>query len=132
MAKAKEEEKVLQGNDPSQSVGEDNAHTLSVGEADSSLKGRASEEAENKNESKPTMAELIAEEKARMEEYVTITLFKDGDKYKDDVYVSVNGQNCAVQRGVPVRIKRKFALEIAKSQFEDQRTAARIALLTKE
>lgn len=77
----------------------------------------------------PTMAELVAEEKKRMEEYVTIQLLKDDGKYKDDVYVAVNGQNCVIQRGVPVRIKRKFALELAKSQFEDQRTAARIALL---
>ncbi len=80
----------------------------------------------------PTMAELIAAEKKRMEEYVTIELLKDDDKYKDDVYVSVNGANCLVQRGVPVRIKRKFAMELAKSQHEDQRTAARIALLAEK
>lgn len=79
-----------------------------------------------------SMAELVAEEKKRMEEYVTIQLLKDDGKYKDDVYVSVNGQNCVIQRGVPVRIKRKFALELAKSQFEDQRTAARIALLSEK
>ena len=76
-----------------------------------------------------TPAEFVAEEKKRMEEYVTISLLKDNGKYKDDVFVAVNGENCAVQRGVPVRIKRKFAIQLTQSQYEDQRTAAKIALL---
>lgn len=121
MAKAKEEEKVLGAEEKTTPQSAGGVDKPSVSGADSSP-----------CTGEPTMAELIAKEKARMEEYVVITLFKDGDKYKDDVYVSVNGQNCAIQRGVPVRIKRKFAMEIAKSQYEDQRTAAKIALLTKE
>lgn len=119
MAKEKEE-KVLQEVDASQV--EKNAENPSQSPSETALPG----------ERKPTMAELVAEEKKRMEEYVTIQLLKDDGKYKDDVYVSVNGQNCVIQRGVPVRIKRKFALELAKSQFEDQRTAARIALLSEK
>ncbi len=117
MAKAKEEKKVLQGNDPSQSA-------EPTAPPEGSLGDTCTRE--------PSVAELIAAEKARMEEYVTIRLHKDDGKYKDDVYVSVNGQNCIIQRGVPVRIKRKFALELEKSQLEDQRTAARIALLTEK
>ena len=123
MAKAKEEKVNAQTTAdetvlPQSPEGVDNP---SVSEADSSP-----------CTGEPTMAELVAEEKKRMEEYVTIQLLKDDGKYKDDVYVSVNGQNCVIQRGVPVRIKRKFALELAKSQFEDQRTAARIALLSEK
>ena len=125
MSKAKEEEKVLQSNE---APAEDN---LNESSCDSARDDEKVETAKVKSAT-PTMAELIAAEKKRMEEYVTIELLKDDGKYKDDVYVAVNGQNCVIQRGVPVRIKRKFALELAKSQFEDQRTAARIALLTEK
>ena len=53
----------------------------------------------------------------------TVVLFKDGKDYKDDVYVSVNGENCRIQRGVPVKIKRKFALVLEQSQAQDVRAA---------
>lgn len=58
-----------------------------------------------------------------LEEYVSVQLFKDGKDYKDDVYVSVNGENCRIQRGVPVKIKRKFALVLEQSQAQDVRAA---------
>lgn len=56
---------------------------------------------------------------AWLEEYVSVQLFKDGKDYKDDVFVSVNGENCHIKRGVPVRIKRKFALVLEQSQAQD-------------
>ena len=43
------------------------------------------------------------------EEYVEIKLFKDGEKYIDDVFVCVNGESCTIQRGVAVKVKKKFA-----------------------
>ena len=49
-------------------------------------------------------------------EYVEIRLFKDGDKYKDDVLVGINGYMCRVKRGIPVKIKRRFAEVIAQSE----------------
>ncbi len=49
-------------------------------------------------------------------EYVEIRLFKDGDKYKDDVLVGINGYMCRIKRGVPVKIKRRFAEVIAQSE----------------
>lgn len=126
MAKTSDEKKVLQT--PDGNIGES---TPPVSSADTLLKEEGNAGNSCVNAVKP-MAELIAEEKKRMEEYVYITLFKDDNKYKDDVYVAVNGQNCRIQRGVPVKIKRKFALELAKSQHEDQRTAAKMALLMEE
>ena len=54
------------------------------------------------------------------EEYVTIELFYDGDKYKDDVFVCVNGENCLIQRGKPVKIKRKFANILKASDLQDR------------
>lgn len=37
-------------------------------------------------------------------EMVDIFLFKDGDKYKDDVFVAVNGKTYQIQRGVTVSV----------------------------
>ncbi len=47
-----------------------------------------------------------------LNEYVPIFLFKDNKDYKDDVFVSVNGENCKIKRGVETKIKRKFKLVI--------------------
>lgn len=47
--------------------------------------------------------------------YVTVKLFKDNEKYKDDVFVSVNGRRLQVKRGVPVRIPREHAEVLANS-----------------
>lgn len=65
-----------------------------------------------------------------MEEYVEIELFKDGGKYRDDLFVSVNGENCIVQRGVPVKIKRKFAEVIKNSMEQSNRAASEIIRLS--
>ena len=46
------------------------------------------------------------ERKAYWNELVEVKLFKDNNKYKDDVYVSVNGENCVIKRGEKVKIKR--------------------------
>ena len=58
------------------------------------------------------------------EELVTVQLFKDNDKYRDDLFVAVNGERILIQRGVPVQIKRKFAEVIEHSQIQDQQTDA--------
>lgn len=70
------------------------------------------------------------EKKRRMEEaekylneYVSIKLFRDNDKYRDDVYVAVNGKNCVIKRGEWVKVRRKFALVIDQSEIQDFKTA---------
>ncbi|HWQ51081.1 MAG TPA: hypothetical protein VN369_04685 [Terriglobales bacterium] len=68
----------------------------------------------------------------RLEEYVTVQLFKDGGRYKDDVYVAVNGENCVIRRGLPVQIKRKFALVLDASQEQDTRAAEYAAEKSRE
>lgn len=60
---------------------------------------------------------------ARGEEYIEVQLFKDNDKYKDDVYVAVGSQNCLIKRGVPVKIKRKFFNVLTQSNEQDLKTA---------
>ena len=74
----------------------------------------------------------IAAERARamakeyenyLDEYISVKLFKDNDRYRDDVYVAVNGQNCIIKRGEWVKIKRKFALVLDASEIQDMKTA---------
>ena len=62
-----------------------------------------------------------------LNEYISVKLFKDNDRYKDDVYVAVNGQNCIIKRGEWVKIKRKFALVLDASEIQDMKTAEFIA-----
>jgi DNA-binding IscR family transcriptional regulator len=52
-----------------------------------------------------------------------VRLFKDNEKYKNDVYVAINGKTCVIRRGVWTRIRRKFALLLDQSEIQDLRTA---------
>lgn len=63
---------------------------------------------------------------AWLEERVPINLLWDGRRYKDDVFVAVNGESCQIQRGKNVMIKRKFALALQDSMTQDAE-AARVA-----
>jgi len=63
----------------------------------------------------------------RMNELVEVKLFKDNDKYKDPVFVGVNGETIAIERGVRVKIKRKFAEVLDNSDKQDYETALLIA-----
>ena len=62
-------------------------------------------------------------DQAYLEEYIAIKLFKDNDRYKDDVYVAINGKNCVIKRGEWVKIKRKFALVLDQSEIQDSKAA---------
>ena len=61
-----------------------------------------------------------------LNELVTFQLFKDGDKYKDDVLVCINGERLLIKRGEEVQIPRKFALVLEQSRAQDAATAAMI------
>lgn len=71
--------------------------------------------------------EMLKEQEAWLNEYVEIKLFKDNDRYKDDVYVAINGKNCVIRRGEWTRIRRKFAMLLDQSEIQDLRTAELIA-----
>lgn len=64
-----------------------------------------------------------AKEDAYWNELVEVKLFKDNNKYKDDVYVSVNGENCSIKRGERVMVKRKFAHVLDNSDMQDYETS---------
>lgn len=57
------------------------------------------------------------------EELVSIQLFKDNDRYKDDVFVAVNGSRIQIKRGETVKIKKKFADVLEQSMKQDMATA---------
>ena len=58
------------------------------------------------------------------EKNVRIRLFKDNSRYKGDLFVSVNGVNYKIRRGVEVEVPPEV---LEHSQMQDERTAARIA-----
>ena len=89
----------------------------------------AEKEAENarlrgdKKRAQEKALEQAREYEKYLNEYISVKLFKDNDRYKDDVYVAVNGQNCIIKRGEWVKVKRKFALVLDASEIQDMRTA---------
>ena len=60
-------------------------------------------------------------------ENVRIRLFKDNSRYKGDLFVSVNGVNYKIRRGVEVEVPPEVAEVLEHSQQQDEYTAARIA-----
>ena len=50
-----------------------------------------------------------------LEELVEIMLFKDSDKYSDDLVVTLNGKNYQIKRGIKVMVPRKVQLVIEDS-----------------
>ena len=66
--------------------------------------------------------EAMAEKKK-----VRIRLFNDNSRYKGDLFVSVNGVNYKIRRGVEVEVPPEVAEVLEHSQQQDEYTAARIA-----
>lgn len=90
---------------------------LALKEAECALLRKNEKEAQDaKNEKKKKTEDYL-------NEYVSIKLFKDNDKYKDDVYVAVNGKNCVIKRGEWVKVRRKFAMVLKDSEIQDMKTA---------
>lgn len=77
------------------------------------LKGKVNDNAESYEE----------DDEAYLDERVLIKLFKDSGKYSQDVFVSVNGEGCLIQRGKEVLVKRKFALALEQSEKQDEYAA---------
>jgi hypothetical protein len=65
----------------------------------------------------------IAAETERMNELVPVLLFKDSDKYKDDLPVGLNGKLYVIKRGVTVMVPRAVA-EIVEHQLEQDNATA--------
>lgn len=60
-------------------------------------------------EAKKNTVKITDISRKKGDDYIEVRLFKDGDRYRDDVLVGINGYMCRIKRGVPVKIKRRFA-----------------------
>ena len=60
------------------------------------------------------------------EKMVKIKLFKDSGKYKDDVFVGLNGRTFHLQRGVEIEVPEGVAEILALSEKMDNETAEKI------
>ena len=76
----------------------------------------------DEEELSPEVKKIHEKEAERMKQRVKITLFKDNGKYKDAVFVSDNGVNYIIQRGVEVEVPLSVALIL--KQAEKQRDIA--------
>ena len=75
---------------------------------------------------KKPAAEVPAENKPKT---VKIRLFKDAEKYKDDVFVGVNGRGYQIKRGEEVEVPDFVAEVLENSLNQDAATAE---LITRE
>ena len=79
-----------------------------------------------------TPEEELAKIMAEDEELVSIRLFKDSGKYKDDVTVGINGTIWQIQRGKPVDVPRKVAKVLEDAEMQRGITADLMDSLQKE
>ena len=105
-------------NDALLALKEEYEQKLSKMEAECALLRKKEKDADDQRKVKR------AKEEEYLNEYVSIKLFRDNDKYKDDVYVAVTGKNCIIKRGEWVKVRRKFALVLDQSEIQDLKTAA--------
>jgi len=57
---------------------------------------------------------------------VKIRLFKDNQNYAGDVFVSVNGENYLIRRGITVEVPDYIAEVLENSQKEDENAVIRM------
>ena len=69
---------------------------------------------------------MAAVKKENNDEMVSIRLFSDNGRYKGDLFVSVNGVNYQIKRGVTVQGPPEVAEVIPHSEEQDAQSAARM------
>lgn len=62
-----------------------------------------------------------------MNELVPFFAFRDNDKYKDDIFVGLNGKGYQIQRGKQVMIPRGVYNILIRSMRQDERTSEMMA-----
>ena len=60
---------------------------------------------------------------------VTVHEIYDGDKYKEDIFVGLNGKNYVIKRGVDVEVPEEVAEILRRSHEQDTKTMRMIAAL---
>ena len=69
---------------------------------------------------------MAAVKKENDGEMVSIRRFSDNGRYKGDLFVSVNGVNYQIKRGVTVQVPPEVAEVIQHSEEQDAQSAARM------
>ena len=69
---------------------------------------------------------MAAVKKESNDGMVDIRLFSDNGRYKGDLFVSVNGVNYQIKRGVTVQVPPEVAEVIQHSEEQDAQSAARM------
>lgn len=87
--------------------------------------------AEKEREGKKPTADISANEEY-MKQPVTIKLFKDNDRYRDDVYVCVNDRSYLIKRGVEVTVPRFIEQALKNSLTQDEYVASLVERLVNE
>lgn len=67
-----------------------------------------------------------------MKQPVTIKLFKDNDRYRDDVYVAVNDRSYLIKRGVEVTVPRFIEQALKNSLTQDEYVASLVERLVND
>lgn len=80
-------------------------------------------EAEAKETVEAAKETAPAGKEAQGEKMVPIRLFKDNEKYKDDVFVAVNGRSFQIKRGETVMVPDYVAAVLEQSMAQDMATA---------
>lgn len=98
------------------------ATTLTKIDLEAEIKKLQEENAKLAEENDNLKAAEVAVEDANKEaedylnEEVEIRLFKGAGKYKDDIFVCVDGKSYQIQRGKTVKVPRKIALVVLGSE----------------
>lgn len=79
--------------------------------------------AEAEAKAKEPVETAPAGKEAQGEKMVPIRLFKDNGKYKDDVFVAVNGRSFQIKRGETVMVPDYVAAVLEQSMAQDMATA---------
>ncbi len=82
-----------------------------------------------KENAEMAISEGIKANEAYMNENVTIKLFKDNAKYRDDVYVAVNDRSFLIKRGVEVTVPRFVEEVLRNSLAQDEYVASLVEKL---
>lgn len=85
---------------------------------------KTTDEIKNTDQETTELEAIIPNPNADGIEKVQIKLFYDGDKYKDDVTVAVNGKTYTIKRGVPVEVPKYVAEVLENHEMQEKASAA--------
>lgn len=74
----------------------------------------------------------IAKNEEYMKQPVTIKLFKDNGRYRDDVFVCVNDKSYLIRRGVEVTVPRFIEKALKNSLSQDEYVASLVERLVND